>query len=40
MSTTIDPILTRADRIVGQVLGKVGKLLDAFAEIEVYLFID
>ena len=40
MSTTIDPILTRADRIVGQVLGEVGELLDPFIEIKVYLFLN
>lgn len=28
VATTIDPMLTRADRLVGQVLGKVGELPD------------
>ena len=39
MSTTIDPTLTRSNRIVGKVLGEVGELPDAFVDLEVYLLI-
>jgi translation initiation factor 2 gamma subunit (eIF-2gamma) len=35
VGTTIDPTLTRADRLVGQVLGEVGELPDVFVELEV-----
>lgn len=35
VGTTIDPTLTRADRLVGQVLGEVGQLPDVFTELEV-----
>ena len=40
VGTRIDPTLTRADRLVGQVLGLRGKLPEVFAEIEIsyYLF--
>ena len=39
MGTTVDPTLTRADRLVGQVLGEVGKLPDVFIEIEINFFL-
>lgn len=39
VGTTVDPTLTRADRLVGQVLGEVGKLPDVFIEIEVNFFL-
>lgn len=47
VGTTMDPTLTRADRLVGQVLGEVGSLPDVYVELEVnflslwhmYLFI-
>ena len=35
VGTTMDPTLTRADRLVGQVLGAVGSLPDVFVELEV-----
>ncbi|MCL7052012.1 hypothetical protein MKW94_027501 [Papaver nudicaule] len=35
VGTTMDPTLTRADKLVGQVLGEVGSLPDVFAELEV-----
>mmetsp|Transcript_21803 Transcript_21803/g.32666 ORF Transcript_21803/g.32666 Transcript_21803/m.32666 type:complete len:478 (-) Transcript_21803:167-1600(-) len=35
VGTRIDPTLTRADRLVGQVLGLKGQLPDVFAEIEI-----
>ena len=35
VGTKIDPTLTRADRLVGQVLGEVGKLPDIFTELEI-----
>ena len=39
VGTTMDPTLTRADRLVGQVLGAVGSLPDIFVELEVcYIF--
>lgn len=37
VGTTMDPTLTRADRLVGQVLGEVGSLPDVFVELEVCL---
>jgi len=37
VGTTMDPTLTRADRLVGQVLGAVGSLPDVFVELEVSL---
>ena len=37
VGTTMDPTLTRADRLVGQVLGEVGSLPDVFVELEVKL---
>lgn len=39
VGTRIDPTLTRADRLVGQVLGLKGKLPDVFAEIEISYFL-
>mmetsp|Transcript_11877 Transcript_11877/g.16095 ORF Transcript_11877/g.16095 Transcript_11877/m.16095 type:complete len:458 (-) Transcript_11877:139-1512(-) len=39
VGTTVDPTLTRADRLVGQVLGEVGKLPQVFAELEVNFFL-
>ncbi|CAH2080211.1 unnamed protein product [Thlaspi arvense] len=35
VGTTMDPALTRGDRLVGQVLGEIGTLPDVFVEIEV-----
>lgn len=35
----MDPTLTRADRLVGQVLGDVGSLPDVFIELEVSFFL-
>lgn len=35
VGTTMDPMLTRADRLVGQVLGEVGSLPDVYVELEV-----
>jgi translation initiation factor 2 subunit 3 len=37
--TKIDPTLTRADRLVGQVLGEVGKLPDIYVELEITFFL-
>jgi len=39
VGTKIDPTLCRADRLVGQVLGAVGKLPQIFAELEISLFL-
>eukprot|EP00899_Mesostigma_viride_P020010 jgi/Mesvir1/2800/Mv21745-RA.1 len=39
VGTTIDPTLTRADRLVGQVLGEVGALPAVFTELEVNFFL-
>lgn len=39
VGTKIDPTLTRADRLVGQVLGAVGKLPEVYAELEVNYFL-
>eukprot|EP00877_Chromochloris_zofingiensis_P013279 jgi/Chrzof1/8204/Cz03g01130.t1 len=36
---TVDPTLTRADRLVGQVLGAVGALPDVFSELEINFFL-
>jgi len=36
VGTTMDPTLTRADRLVGQVLGDVGSLPEVFGELEVW----
>lgn len=35
----VDPTLTRADRLVGQVLGEVGQLPDVFTELEINFFL-
>lgn len=34
MGTRVDPTLTRADRLVGQVLGLKGNLPDVFTEVK------
>eukprot|EP00741_Cyanophora_paradoxa_P022044 tig00021433_g21280.t1 len=39
VGTRIDPTLTRADRLVGQVLGEVGKLPEVFIELEINFFL-
>ena len=39
VGTTVDPTLTRADRLVGQVLGQVGALPSVFVELEVNFFL-
>jgi translation initiation factor 2 subunit 3 len=39
VGTRIDPTLTRADRLVGQVLGLKGKLPDVFSEIEISYYL-
>lgn len=39
VGTLIDPMLTRADRLVGQVLGEVGELPEVFCEIEINYFL-
>jgi len=39
VGTLIDPTLTRADRLVGQVLGSVGALPEIFTEIEVSYYL-
>ena len=39
VGTKIDPTLTRADRLVGQVLGLKGQLPDVFAEIEISYYL-
>ncbi|KAI9615788.1 hypothetical protein KEM48_005459 [Puccinia striiformis f. sp. tritici PST-130] len=39
VGTKIDPQLCRADRLVGQVLGAVGKLPKIFTEIEINYFL-
>lgn len=39
VGTQIDPTLTRADRLVGQVLGEVGKLPEIFTELEISFFL-
>ncbi|XP_011028008.1 PREDICTED: eukaryotic translation initiation factor 2 subunit gamma-like [Populus euphratica] len=39
VGTTMDPTLTRADRLVGQVLGDVGSLPEIFGELEVNFFL-
>ncbi|CAN6439991.1 unnamed protein product [Victoria cruziana] len=35
----MDPTLTRADRLVGQVLGEVGSLPEVYVELEVNFFL-
>jgi len=39
VGTRVDPTLTRADRLVGQVLGLRGKLPDVFCEIEISYYL-
>jgi translation initiation factor 2 subunit 3 len=39
VGASCDPTLTRADRLVGQVLGEVGKLPDVYTELEVNFFL-
>jgi hypothetical protein len=39
VGTKIDPTLCRADRLVGQVLGEVGKLPEVFTELEINFFL-
>lgn len=39
VGTTIDPTLTRSDRLVGQVLGLKGHLPDVFSEVEISFFL-
>lgn len=39
VGTRIDPTLCRADRLVGQVLGEVGKLPQIFTELEINFFL-
>lgn len=39
VGTKIDPTLTRADRLVGQVLGAVGQLPEVYTELEVSFFL-
>ena len=39
MGTKIDPTLTRADRLVGQVLGLKGSLPEVFTELEITFYL-
>mmetsp|Transcript_2587 Transcript_2587/g.3452 ORF Transcript_2587/g.3452 Transcript_2587/m.3452 type:complete len:472 (-) Transcript_2587:254-1669(-) len=39
VGTKVDPTLTRADRLVGQVLGLKGQLPDVYAEVEISHFL-
>lgn len=39
VGTTMDPTLTRADRLVGQVIGYINTLPDCFIEIEVTYYL-
>ena len=39
VGTKIDPMLTRADRMVGQVLGAVGSLPDIYSELEITYYL-
>ncbi|KIJ46253.1 hypothetical protein M422DRAFT_778528 [Sphaerobolus stellatus SS14] len=39
VGTRIDPTICRADRLVGQVLGSVGKLPSVYTELEINLFL-
>lgn len=39
VGTKIDPTLTRADRLVGQVLGEVGNLPEIYIELEISYFL-
>lgn len=39
VGTKMDPMLTRADRLVGQVLGAVGSLPDIYTELEITYYL-
>ena len=39
VGTKIDPTLTRADRLVGQVLGLKGHLPEVFTEVEISYYL-
>ena len=39
VGTNIDPTLTRADRLVGQVLGQIGKLPKVYIMLEISFFL-
>ncbi|XP_074284544.1 eukaryotic translation initiation factor 2 subunit gamma-like [Silene latifolia] len=39
VGTTMDPTLTRADRLVGQVLGEIGSLPEVYIELKVNFFL-
>ncbi|KAF6986488.1 hypothetical protein CFC21_004235 [Triticum aestivum] len=39
VGTAMDPTLSRADRLTGQVLGEIGSLPDVFAELEINFFL-
>ena len=39
VGTKIDPTLTRADRLVGQVLGEVGKLPEVYVQLEITFYL-
>lgn len=39
VGTKIDPTLTRSDRLVGQVLGEVGKLPDIYTDLEINYYL-
>lgn len=39
LALQVDPTLTRADRLVGQVLGEVGQLPDVYTELEINFFL-
>ncbi|XP_054163624.1 eukaryotic translation initiation factor 2 subunit 3-like [Oppia nitens] len=39
VGTKVDPMLTRADRMVGQVLGAVGSLPDIYSELEITYYL-
>lgn len=39
VGTNIDPTLTRADRLVGQVLGEVGKLPAVYIQLEIHFYL-
>ena len=39
IETNIDPTLTRSDRLVGQLIGHIGKLPDIYLEIVVHVFL-
>mmetsp|Transcript_6289 Transcript_6289/g.16080 ORF Transcript_6289/g.16080 Transcript_6289/m.16080 type:complete len:508 (-) Transcript_6289:12-1535(-) len=39
VGTKIDPTLTRADRLVGQVLGETGKLPEIYSDLEINYFL-